>query len=364
VYLAGCGPQLQVPRVSQATIEQERGKQLEMAFKLRLERLEQLFRVYTPLRLKNAELCGDAVDPITGMYFVTAESFTKEDREIARRVLKLGDGVKVLYVASGSPAAKAGLLPGDVIISLASGAGVVPRDDGWSMLSLERVATVVRNAGYQPITLRVRRQQETFLVPLIPEPGCRYPVQLSEDYNVDAGSNRYEIEVSAGLLQFVRDDNQLALVLGHELAHIMLGHIDRTKTNRAIGRLLGGTVDIGAALAGVNTRWAGAKAGTRAGGAAYSQAFESEADYLGLYLTARAGFEIDGTPDFWRQMGAEGHQHILSSYKTTHPSAPERAAMLEETVKEIRDKLATGQPLVPKRIEPAQDSGSSDTAQP
>jgi predicted Zn-dependent protease len=94
----------------------------------------------------------------------------------------------------------------------------------------------------------------------------------------------------------------------------------------------------------------------------YSQDFESEADYVGLYVVARAGMPIDNAPRFWRRMGSQVAPGAIS-HGTTHPPTAQRFVALEAAVAEIKAKQAAGQPLLPNekskaKADPAVPSGA------
>ena len=134
-----------------------------------------------------------------------------------------------------------------------------------------------------------------------------------------------------------------------------MDHIGRQQSNRTVGGIVGAVFDIAAAAYGIPTHGAARRAGARAGESAYSQAFEAEADYLGLYFVSRAGFDTSRAPDFWRKMGVEGQAAIYESYRATHPSTPERAAALRQTIDEIRSKISNAEPLIPARLDTTVD---------
>jgi predicted Zn-dependent protease len=93
--------------------------------------------------------------------------------------------------------------------------------------------------------------------------------------------------------------------------------------------------------------------------APYSKDFESEADYVGLYLAARAGYDISESANFWRRMAVENPASIEKSYSNTHPSSPERFLAIEKAVNEINGKKQLGMPLVPNiKPKPAAKSAS------
>ena len=81
---------------------------------------------------------------------------------------------------------------------------------------------------------------------------------------------------------------------------------------------------------------------------AFSKDFEADSDYMGLYMAARAGYDIEIAPNFWRRMAVEHPGSIGKNYMATHPSTPERASALQESIEEIEEKLNEGRPLRPE----------------
>jgi predicted Zn-dependent protease len=109
---------------------------------------------------------------------------------------------------------------------------------------------------------------------------------------------------------------------------------------------LGAIVDIAvAAGSGIDTRGVFSNAAAQV----YSKEFESEADYEGAYFSARAGYDIGHSPEFWRRMGAEHPGAIKKNFMASHPSSPERFLRLDNAVKEINAKRADGRELVPEK---------------
>ncbi|MGB7277684.1 MAG: M48 family metalloprotease [Pseudolabrys sp.] len=77
-------------------------------------------------------------------------------------------------------------------------------------------------------------------------------------------------------------DAQLALVVGHELAHANLDHLNKRRANAVIGWIGGLAADAGIMLGGMSS--ALSRVLTQAGARAFSVAFEREADYVGAYM--------------------------------------------------------------------------------
>ncbi len=141
------------------------------------------------------------------------------------------------------------------------------------------------------------------------------------------------------MLRFAETDEEVALVLGHELAHNTRGHIASRQGNALIGAIFGAVLT---GLTGVDVT----NLGSQIGAGAFSQDFEAEADYVGVYHTARAGFDIANAASFWRRMGLS-HPQAIHLSGSTHPSTATRFLAIEKTVDEIETKRANNLPLVP-----------------
>lgn len=87
----------------------------------------------------------------------------------------------------------------------------------------------------------------------------------------------------------------LILVVGHELAHANLDHLNKRRANAVIGWIGGVAADAGIMLGGMSTYGALSRVLTQAGARAFSVAFEREADYVGAYYAARAGYDLTGS---------------------------------------------------------------------
>ena len=118
-----------------------------------------------------------------------------------------------------------------------------------------------------------------------------------------------------------------------------MDHISKLRTNS----LLGTIVDLAAAYYGVNTQGVFGQAGARM----YSQEFEAEADYVGIYYMERAGYSIDNVADFWRDMAVEHPGSINQSHASTHPATPERFLEINAAIEEIKEKKRLNQQLIP-----------------
>lgn len=175
---------------------------------------------------------------------------------------------------------------------------------------------------------------------------CQFEVLLAQDKKgLNAHADGQNVVVYPAMIEFAKNDSQLAFVIAHEFAHSIMNHLAAQKQNVGIGGLFGVLADAAASSQGLETGGAFGKLGAQQGMLRYSAAFESEADYVGLYILARAGFKIEEAPDFWRMMSIAEPRSVYIS--TTHPNNPTRTIEMQKAVAEIRAKQQAGSPLIP-----------------
>jgi predicted Zn-dependent protease len=144
-----------------------------------------------------------------------------------------------------------------------------------------------------------------------------------------------KVGVYTGLFKIVHDDDDLAVVVGHEIAHVTARHGAERMSHGVL-------IDLGAVL--LDTVLADKEQGVREGwktaygmGATlgvvlpFSRSNEAEADEIGLVYAARAGYDPRAAAGFWRRMkeataGASKPPEWLS----THPSDDTRIKTIEE----------------------------------
>lgn len=205
-----------------------------------------------------------------------------------------------------------------------------------------------------PIAARVERAAGNLCQDMqLRNANCEYQVILDADeHGLNAHADGQNVVIYPAMIDFARNDNHLAFVLAHEFAHNLMSHVRAQQQNVTIGALLGVAADVAAGAAGANTQGLFSKVGQQQGMMRYSSAFEAEADYVGLYILARAGFAIEQAPDFWRMMSQAQPDAIYVS--TSHPNNPARTIAMTKTVAEIRAKQRARQPLIPN-IRPEKD---------
>ena len=152
--------------------------------------------------------------------------------------------------------------------------------------------------------------------------------------------------IPTAMMRFAAREDELAVVVAHEIAHNAMRHIDAKKKNATFGALLGAILDVAAATQGVNTGGEFTSQGAELGAMTFSQDFEREADHVGMYILARADHHTNTAADFWRRMAQESPGSI--KFASSHPTTAERYLRLEQAAAEIEGKRAAGQPLLPE----------------
>ncbi len=121
-------------------------------------------------------------------------------------------------------------------------------------------------------------------------------------------------------------DDEVAMIMGHEVAHALLEHA-RERMGKTMATR--GAIEVGAALFGLGGLGrTAADMGGQLLTLQFSRSDESEADALGLLLAARAGYDPRAGITLWQKMGAvsKGKQ---AEFLSTHPSGESRIKDLE-----------------------------------
>ncbi len=187
---------------------------------------------------------------------------------------------------------------------------------------------------------------------------CVYPMEYYyHPFLINAWADGNSITVTSRMIEFAKPDVYLAFVLAHEYAHNLLEHPQSSTWRAHLGGAIGAAADALARSEGIYTGGQFEDIGFEAGKLNYSQEMEYEADYLGLYILARAGYAIEEAPAFWRKM-SERHPDAVY-LASSHPTNPARFVALEHAIKEIKAKQAAGKALVPERQEAVATSSSA-----
>lgn len=283
------------------------------------------------LAVGNADLCP-ATRLKAGWTLHAASQYGSELRPIAERTYGLqGDLPGILSAPVASPAEQAGLHPGDVIVAvdgrpLSTGTAATARGQTYDGLQAN-IERLNRAAVSGPMALTVRRDGVERSVTVTPERACAYDTQVEVRDDLRALSDGRTIFVSARLVDIAQDEDQLAFLLAHELAHAVLEHATVLDVQGGRGE-------------------ANAQLSLRRG---LSSSSESDADTLGLYLLARAGFDPGRAVHFLSayEAAAPGARYPQINLRGVYRSIPERRRALEPVGAEIARRQAAREPLIP-----------------
>ena len=157
------------------------------------------------------------------------------------------------------------------------------------------------------------------------------------------------IAIYTGILPITKNEDGLAIVMGHEVAHAILRHGGKRMTQGTITQAGMSAVQAGLGIVQMGEE---AKAGVMAAlgmGAQvgvllpFSREHESEADVEGLRYAIRAGYRAEEAPLLWERMAALGGGDT-PSWLSTHPAPLDRAAKLKEMIPVIREQEKNWQP--------------------
>jgi predicted Zn-dependent protease len=131
--------------------------------------------------------------------------------------------------------------------------------------------------------------------------------------------------VYSGLLKVADTDDMLAVVMGHECAHATSRHSGERITQQVLGETLANTAFVLADMPPAGQQ--AVMAGLGLGGLAFSRSHESEADEIGLMISAGAGYDPRAAITLWQRMDAASPGSI--EFLSTHPKESTRIARLQ-----------------------------------
>jgi len=224
----------------------------------------------------------------------------------------------ILTVAEGSPASAAGLKPNDTLRAV-NGADLADKGRGQtSAASYDAVSAAMVALEALPehrvAVLSIARGGQRLEVSVTPQNVCRSRVELAPGDAINANANGLVAQISGRLVDWVESDDELALVIAHEMAHNLLDHPKRLNEKSALS---GFATSLGLS-----------------GGA--QRQMELEADRVGIVMAAGAGYNYKIAPDFWAKLNS--NSPLASFLATTHPTTRARSENAQRVVDELNTK--------------------------
>ena len=293
---------------------------------IRLPSAVRLQDVALPLLIAAADSCPFEQEPTYGFLLVDENAKEGSVDPASRNADKKA---VVAYVHPQLAAASAGLAIGDRVVQVNE--KTLEGDSAENVMRFVRRLTVAR---IQPLQLGVDRAAKRHTLTMWAVPACQFSIHLVETEQINGVTNGRQVAVTTGAMRFFVWDDELAWILAHEISHNILSHVQTAKFRMMLNTFLSATV--------------GTSAPTMK--SPEPRSLKAQADYVGSYLMARAGYDLDVIPRVWNrllklesQQGALGHAMVQ-----THPTTAERLAAFEETLKEIEDKRRRGESLQPR----------------
>lgn len=163
-----------------------------------------------------------------------------------------------------------------------------------------------------------------------------------------------KIVIYSGILDRVRlNDNELGMLLGHEIAHALREHARERLGEQQSAQLdssgtipqLFGLADLGVAPLGIGSQLLEMK---------YSNTDETEADVIGSDIASRAGYDPRAAVTLWDKLAAATHSNLDQGYIYVHPYTPARRA---DIMKRLPDMLSLYAKAIGKTVDTLPDYG-------
>ena len=144
-----------------------------------------------------------------------------------------------------------------------------------------------------------------------------------------------KIAVYTGILDVTKNNNGLAAVMGHEIAHAVAKHSVERASRGVLLQTGASVIDIlsGGKLSGVNRATGMDTVGLLAQVGImnpFNRKQESEADYLGMIFSSLSGYDIRETVKIWERMKEANKGKEPPEFMSTHPSSSNRIKQINE----------------------------------
>lgn len=180
---------------------------------------------------------------------------------------------------------------------------------------------------------KIKRVGERLLLYIQNPPEVSF--HMVDDQSVNAAATFDKVFVTYGMMRFMKTEDELAVVLGHELAHITRGHLKKSVVKNIF-------LDIPVLILGslAESQVSGTGQVVSMLGGAFSQKFnrdyEREADVYGLKYTYEAGYDIEAGARIWERFAIEVPKSISRDFFSSHPSSPERLIRINKVISALK----------------------------
>ena len=267
---------------------------------------------------RNAKSCTK-IWAALGVSLQHVSQYSPAYRAAAQAAFGLDDSYpSILAVAKSSPASASGLQPNDTLRTV-NGVDLIGKSRGQtSAASYDAVSAAMAALEALPeqqaAVLLIERGGQKFDVSVTPQNVCRSRVELAPGNAINANANGLVAQISGRLVNWVQSDDELALVIAHEMAHNLMGHPKTLSEKSALSGL--------ATSLGLSGR--------------AQRQMELDADRMGIIMAANAGYNYKIAPDFWARLNSNAP--LAAFLATSHPTTRTRRENAQRVVDELNAK--------------------------
>ena len=240
-----------------ATTEQYAPPETVDGLRTQYEQFNRVSAISHNILVANAPICSKTREDYGFTYMSVSQNVDEAKKKIWIETFHLHEQPTVTFVVPNSMADRAGLRANDVIIAV--------NDERWAdAKSTDAFTKQLSEAQKSPhLRLGILRDGKEQTLNLTEDHVCDYSFTLNMANEHLTWAQDNKIVVDLGVAKLLKRNDELAFVISHELAHILLGHTLPERTNE---------------LDDYNMR----------------SAMEKDADALGIRLMTHAGYDPDG----------------------------------------------------------------------
>lgn len=160
------------------------------------------------------------------------------------------------------------------------------------------------------------------LIPYIKNPkGFTYQLFLLKSTEINAFTIGGKIFFTTAMISFCKSDDEIACIVGHEIAHNELGHINEGISRLKTAGRFGEIGQMSSAVASLATT-------------SFNQKNEAHSDFIGIDLAYAAGYNGCAGSELWKRMKKqEGDHSGIDTFFSSHPFSEKREACTKQHVK-------------------------------
>ena len=210
--LASCAaPTTKPVSVSEDQAKAEAEIQKQLVIKSQYKTNLRALKVGIPILIAGAKVCSDNIRPLSGLV-PGAWQTTEADYQDAFKALYGNEDEVKLFVVPDSFAEKAGFKNKDSLLAI-NGISVTTGKEGLKKAidDFNREATNEAMVEYT-----IRRDGERQFISMVSPMACAYPISVSTDDSLNAWADGKQIVLTKGMMRFTENDDELALVIGHD----------------------------------------------------------------------------------------------------------------------------------------------------